>query len=255
MKKTLTTLLTALAMVLVAANVYAAPKKREPNKITVENYLKKLGGIHYPEGIKRIRSIGGAVTGEEDDVDKAYFWLFSAAVGNDNTYNLYVYDNADNYLGFYEVDAAPAECDGGYVLFEMNDDGEDDNDDGESESVGSNFKSINFAFLTPPKRINPGGTPCEFIPAPEPVKEEIPETGTTTGTTRKSDVKKMTGKPVYRAWHVTLGDMVVEVECAILVEERSGMVTIKDGKSGNRATKPLKDFSPDDQQYVKSLYL
>ncbi len=65
----------------------------------------------------------------------------------------------------------------------------------------------------------------------------------------------MTGKPVYRAWHVALGDMVVEVECAILVELRSGMVTIKDGKKGNRATRPLKDFSPEDQQYIQSLYL
>ena len=254
MKRTLLMLLSMVVLAGFVSSTYAGAKKREPNKHQAENVIKAIGGEHYPEGVE-FDDLGRVSTSLDEETEgnyRAYYWIFIGELPDHGGYLVYIFDNSPpegKYLGFYATSLEPAETGKEFISFAVEDQGSDDPKTGRPDR-----KSIDLTAKGPVERLRIagiGGNECKFVPAPEPEEEEE-EPATTTSTSTSSNKKKQI-TPEYRTWHVTLGSNVIEVESAIFVSYKNGLVTIKDGKTGRTVSKPLRDFSKEDQAYLKKL--
>lgn len=257
MKKTFAYILAAAFAIGLISTADASMKKREPDRRDVEKRLKKIGGEHYVEEME-VDDLGRVDTELEDDSAKAYYWIFVGELPDDAGFHLIIYDNEDNYLGFYRVKNEPTECGDGYIAFEIEDTG------GEPDPMTdrTDTKSIRLQGKGPEQRITmstPEGTPAEFVKAPTmeeveaKVKAEREAAAEDSATTTSSKPAPKKLKPEYRSWKVKHGDRMITVESAIFVKYKNGKVTIKNAKNGKTATIPLKNFSEADQKYLKEL--
>lgn len=232
-----------------------AAVERDLDKREVESDLRKFGGEHYFEDIK-IREIGEIETevDEEEDQDgnKAFYWIYSTILPDDAGYRIIIYDNEPRYLGYYDVPLSPINCGEGTIVFEQGDfDLPADPITGDTDTW-----SVEIPDSGPPKRIQIGGNPVSFVAAPtiEEVKEEIKEereAAAAAASSGSSTKQRIT--PEYRSWQINAGGRMITVESAIFVEYKSGQVTIKDGKTGRTKAIPLRNFSEADQQYLRQL--
>lgn len=263
MRKTLASILTVAVVGGIVLSAYASPKKREPDKREVEKILQQIGGEHYVEGMK-IRSIGkieNNIPEEEDKGNiKAYYWVFSATLP-DGGYHVIIFDNTPFYLGFYPSRLSPIECgevsNEGYIKFDQG-----DFDEGEDPIFGgTDYWTIKIPASGPRERVtlkNMEGAPSEFVKGPEPEKEEEVQQESrgamgqslSSGSTKP---QKKRIKPEYRTWHVNFQGRIIEVESAIFVSVENGLITLKDGKTGKKVSLPARDFSDEDQKYLKGL--
>ncbi len=255
MNRTLRFLLASAVIACFVTSSPASPKKRDPDKRDVDSILKKIGDKHYFEDMK-VRDIGMIKTDIDEDQDaggiKAYYWVYSTPLPEDAGYRLIIFDNEPRYLGYYDVLMSPMECNGKYIVLDQG-----DFDQGADPVTGETDRwSVEVPVNGPRKRITAPGPngPAEFVAAPtieevkEQKKEERQEAAEQAGS---SSSQKMV--PEYRSWHIKIGDKVIKVESAIFIEYKGGEVTIKDAKTGRTVTKPIRDFSDEDQKYVKQL--
>ncbi len=262
MRKTLTWILVAVFGIGFALTANAV-RKREPDRRDVEKIMAKIGGEHYPEGIE-VDDLGGVDTDYEDDInDKdeilAYYWIFVGELPDDGGYHLIICDNSPepHYLGYYPLKNRPVECGKGYIAMQVEDVGIEDPITGRMDT-----KSISLTEAGPTKRLSlpsPKGTPSEFVEAPsmeeveakiKAEREEAAEEASSSPSERAASPKL---KPEYRSWHINYGGRMITVESAIFVSYERGQVTLKNAKNGNNATIPFRDFSPEDQAYLKKL--
>jgi hypothetical protein len=235
-----------------AANSPASPKKRDPDKREVAGILKKIGDKHFFEDMK-VRDIGMILTGEEENTDKAYFWVFSTPLPEDAGYRLILFDNVPAYLGYYDVLMSPMECNEKFIVLNSG-----DFDQGPDPVTGETDRwSVEIPASGPRKRITAPGPkgPAEFVPAPtiEEVKEQKKEERQAAAEESSSSSSSQKLEPEYRSWNIKIGEKMIRVESAIFIEYKGGQVTIKDAKTGRTVTKPIRDFSEEDQKYLKQI--
>ncbi|MBN2163459.1 MAG: hypothetical protein JXR25_01120 [Pontiellaceae bacterium] len=257
MKRTLLMLL-SMAVLIGFVSTSHADKKREPKKSRVNTILKQIGGDHYPEGME-LDDLGAVKTTLEDETEgnyRWYYWIFVGELPDDGGYHVIIFDNSPepNYLGYYATSLKPAETGLEFISFEV----EDQGGAPDPKTDRLDRKSIELTAKGPVARLTIpglGDDPCEFVPAPEPEKEETAtaDDSSSSSSSSSSTTKAKKIKPVYRTWHITLGDKVIEVESAIYVSYKNGLVTIKDAKTGRTVSKPLRDFSDEDRKYLQEL--
>ncbi len=243
MKKSLAYILILACSLGFVLNSQAGPKKREPSRSEVKNILKKIGEKHYPEDM-RISQVG-MLRMDSEDTDTAYYWIYCGTI-RDGGYNVIIFNNVPEYLGFYNTQYNPCEVGDDYITFDMA-----DADLGYPDPITdrSGYYSVRLDEKGPPKRITLNG-PVNFVPAPteaETEKKEAKKSST------KDDSSSDKMEPDYRSWKIKVGTKFIEVESAIFVEYKDGKVTIKDGKTGRTVTKPVTDFSDEDKEYLKEL--
>ena len=100
----------------------------------------------------------------------------------------------------------------------------------------------------PPKRITMGGTPIEFSAAPtiEEIEEKLKAE-------RAAAAEEAAASSRQSAKNIKHEGRMINVESAIFVEFKGGMVTIKNAKDQRTLTRPIRDFSDADQKYLKQL--
>jgi hypothetical protein len=256
MRRTLTYILSLAIIIGFAEKSLAAAKKRDLDKREVTSDLRKFGGDHYFEDMK-IRELGGIETDideeEDDGAIRAYYWIYFCELPDNAGYRVIIYDNEPRYLGYYEVTLVPLELGEESIVFDQG-----DSDMGSDPVTGETDRwSVKIPASGPPKRITMG-VPIEFNAAP--TIEEIQEKDKAaraaaaeeaSSSARPSAKKKIT--PEYRSWTIKYGNKMITVESAIFVEYKGGMVTIKDAKTQRTVSRPLRDFSEEDQKYLRQL--
>ena len=212
-------------------------RKEQPNSRAAKEAVEALGEEHYPEKIKikRISSI---------EVGETYYHVYEGKL-NKLGYHIIVFDNYNNYLGFYKSDYAPTneEVEGAIVL-----DSGDVDDDGNPKF-----------FLIPislkkglPENVSIGGIPSKLVkaPLPEGAKTGPPSTGEDPAATNGSEVEDTGPIPEYRDWIILHKGKKLSAH-AIFVKFSAGKVYLKLEANGAEKGFNLNMLSREDQAYVK----
>lgn len=199
-------------------------KKNVPKDNVVEAALTAAGADHFPEKMKVNKT--GPVKLEE-----TYYHAFCGSLKS-GRYRIIVFDNKENYLGYYESEFEPAETEEGAVAL--------DSGDGES------YFYIHFGDDGPKDKINLDGTPVSFV---KNKKQQAKVAEAVAGTEAVSN-EPIT--PEYREWVLINRGQKVPVE-AIYVKQMSNKVTLKKKSDGRSKDFPLSMLSAADQEYVKKL--
>ena len=212
-------------------------RKEQPNSRAAKEAVEALGEEHYPEKIKikRISSI---------EVGETYYHVYEGKL-NKLGYHIIVFDNYNNYLGFYKSDYAPTneEVEGAIVL-----DSGDVDENGEPK-----FYLIPISLEKGlPAKVSIGGIPSEFVkvPLPEGAKTGSPSAGGDTAAANNGEAEDTGPVPEYRDWTILHKGKKIPAR-AIFVKYSGGKVYLKLEANGAEQGFNLNLLSREDQAYVK----
>jgi hypothetical protein len=225
MKKVLGLIISTAVIIGFAITAEAkSEKKNVPKDDTVEAALTAAGENHFPEKMK-IDKTGPVELGD------TYYHAFCGSLKKGG-YRVIIFDNKENYLGYYESEYEPAETEEGAVAL--------DSGDGES------YFYIRFGDDGPRDKTNIDGMPVPFV------KNKKQQAKAAEAT---AETKVVSGEPIqpeYREWVLINRGKKVPVE-AIFVKQSGSKVTLKQKSDGRSKEFPLSMLSAADQEYMKKL--
>ena len=199
-------------------------KKNVPKDDTVEAALTAAGENHFPEKMK-IDKTGPVELGD------TYYHAFCGSLKKGG-YRVIIFDNKENYLGYYESEYEPAETEEGAVAL--------DSGDGES------YFYIRFGDDGPRDKASIDGMPVPFV------KNKKQQAKAAEATAETKVVSDEPIQPEYREWVLINRGKKVPVE-AIFVKQSGSKVTLKQKSDGRSKDFPLSMLSAADQEYMKKL--
>lgn len=235
MKKMRFSVITCIALAISATCLAKNEKKNEPDKREVAALLKEIGPTHYPEKMK-IRSVGPV------KVEPTYYHVFCGEVKKMG-YRVIIFDNKEQYLGYYQSDYEPSEYEEGAILL----------DSGDSDSDGSTvWYSIPIGQKGPAAKIRINGIPISFIKNPN-LQAETKSITNSDGSIAVPKPKSKSGEVIdYRDWKITMKGRTININ-ARFEKFEDGKVHIKNAKNGKIAQVPGSALSNEDKEYVKRI--
>lgn len=240
MKKALKTIMVLAFAAGIVSNVTA--KSERSNKLQkrlVEEHLATLGEKHSPDKMK-VKWIDSIEVGE------TYYHVYKGEL-EDTGYHVIVYDNYENYLGYYKSDYPPTnyEIKGCIAL--------------DSGDVDENSDPLYYKIPIDPEKGLPmklqiGNTPTSFEKSPS--YDEVVKGKSAEGTTgdKAADKTKENGEekivPEVRTWIIDLKGNPVEAR-AIFVKMERGKVYLRLEATGQENGFEIYRLSKADQEYVK----
>lgn len=240
MKKALKIMMVLAFAASIASNVTA--KSERSNKLKkrlVEEHLTTLGEKHFPAKMK-VKWVASIEIGE------TYYHIYQGEL-EDTGYHVIVYDNYENYLGYYKSDYPPTnyEIEGAIAL--------------DSGDVDDNSDPLYYKIPIDPEKGLPmklqiGNIPTSFVKSPsydEVVKGKSAEETTedkATDKTEKAEEEKVV--PEFRTWTIDLKGKPVEAR-AIFVKLERGKVYLRLEATGQENGFEIHRLSRADQEYVK----
>jgi hypothetical protein len=235
-----------------ATNTTAKPERKEvPKARFVEETLEAVGGVHNPEKI-RIKKISSIEIGE------TFYHVFQGKLDTVG-YHIIIFDNQQNYLGFYKSDYPPTnyEIKTCIVL-----------DSGAVDDSGNTkyYKIPISADKGLPPMIVLNVTPVKLEKPPE--KEGAEEGGSEGGAEAGSEGESEGGKdaddaeggskdavetkavPEYREWTITHRGKPLTVR-ALYVKQTFAKVTLKAEASGRVNDFDITALSKADRAYIR----
>lgn len=220
MKKTLSIIITgAIIGMAVTAEAAKREDKNDPKKSYVEDTLKALGEEHFPEKMK-VRKVGSVKT------DSTYYHVFCGALKGGYNYRVIVFDNKQQYIGYYELEYDVSGYEDGAVLINI---------------AASDPAKIRIEDKGPVDNTRIDGVSVKLKKAPEPEKKKSVE----------ANGGANAGKaPEFREWIVTHKGKKIPVR-AIYVSQTFGKVTLRAEASGRESTFAISSLSDADKAYIK----
>lgn len=198
-------------------------REDEPKLRLVEETLEALGDPHCPEKmrIKRITSIA---------IGDTHYHIFQGKLDTTG-YHVIVYDNYQNYLGYYPSDFPPCnEEREGYIVLDSG----DVDENGDAKFIYIPVDPESGVHL----RVQIGSKPANFVKAPE----------------QAGGAKKTAGKdgvvPEYREWNIIHKGKKIPVR-AIYVDQTFAKVILKAEASGTVKEFDITSLSKEDQAYIE----
>jgi hypothetical protein len=227
MKKTFSIAIMVALTMGFAAN--AAEKKNPPkNTKAIEAALKEAGGDHLAEDMK-IGKVGPIKV--EDTFYHAYCGSLKKA-----GFRIILFDNQQNYLGYYLSEFEPVDFEAGAVLL----------DSGESDAEGNpNYHPLRIGKDGPAEQANIDGTPTPFVK-----NEKAEEKKTAEAAAEKEAEAAENLQPEYREWTINNRGQAVKFT-AIYIKQAGNKVFLKEQKRGITKDFPINRLSKEDQEYVK----
>jgi hypothetical protein len=201
-------------------------KKKVPKDDVVEAALTEAGPAHFPEKMKIDKT--GPVK-----VEDTYFHAFCGSLKKGG-YRVIIFDNKENYLGYYESEYEPSETGPGEVLIDSGD--------------GETYYKFKIGKDGPKKKANIDGTSVAFVKNKQLEKKKEAEAAAEAA----EAVANEPIQPEYREWVLSHNGKKIPVE-AIYVKQNSNKVTLKKKSDGRSKEFPLSKLSAADQEYVKKL--
>ncbi len=199
----------------------AREKKNEPDsRKAVAEALKAAGEEHSPEKMK-VRDVGSIKT------DTTYYHIYCGILKGGYEYHVIVFNNKQEYLGYYLTEYEPTGYEDGAVLLDLQD---------------GTYEDIEFSDEGPQSTTRIDGVATKFMKAPE--KKKV-----STLVTKAKEGKEAV-KPEFRNWTITKGSQKLPVR-AIYVSQDFGKVTIRAEASGREVSLPKSKISTEDREYIK----
>lgn len=222
MKKTLGMIMIgALAASMATTAVAKREKKNEPeSKKAVAAALKAAGAEHSPEKMK-IREVGSVKT------DLTYYHVYCGILKGGYEYHVIVFNNKQEYLGYYRTEYEPTGYEDGAILIDLQD---------------GTYEKIRIEDDGPVDNTRIDGVGTKFKKVPE--KKKV-----STLVTKDKEAKGAV-KPEFRNWTITRGSQKLPVR-AIYVSQDFGKVTIRAEASGREVSLPKSQVSKEDREYIK----
>ena len=232
-------LILALAAGMATNTIAKTERKEQPKARFVTETLEALGEPHYPEKIKikRITSI---------QVGDTYYHIYEGKLDTVG-FHIIVFDNQQNYLGFYKSDFAPCnyEIENSIVM-----DSDEVDDDGNPKYFAIPI-DIKKGL---PLKVQLGGTPTKLEKAPEKEGGEEEEAGEGGAEGEGKDPgaaeEEAPVEPEYRDWKITFKGKEMSVR-AIYVKQTFAKVTLKAEASGRSNDFDIPALSKEDREYIK----
>ena len=232
MKKATSIMMATALMAVIATTVVAKQEKENaPRGKAVLAKMKELGEPHYVERMK-VHEMCSLEAGD------TFFHIFTGELKKLG-YHIIIYDNKENYLGFYPTEYEPTEYEEGAVLLDSGD--------------GENFYPIPIGLKGPAETIRIDGMPIKFVKSPSNTGE-VGSAGTKAATTTLAGTETTeeddTLKPEFRTWTIMFKGKPIEAR-AIYVKQEKGKVTLKLESNGKENAFSIYSLSKEDQEYVK----
>jgi hypothetical protein len=210
----------------------AKSEKKNPPKNTkaVEEALTKAGGDHFPEKMK-VSKVGPI------EVDDTFYHAFCGSLKKAG-YRIILFDNQQNYLGYYLSEFEPADYEEGAVLLDSGESDEDGNPD---------YYYLRIGSKGPSDKVSIDGIPSLFVKN-EAAAAKVAEAKASAVSTASSEPIQ----PEYREWILINRGKKVPVE-AIYVKQGGNKITLKKKSDGRSKDFPLSMLSEADKEYVKTL--
>lgn len=229
-----------LALVAGIATTVTAKRERkeQPKARDVEETLEALGAEHaehFPEKIK-IKRISSVQIGD------TYYHVFEGKLDTVG-YHIIVFDNYNNYLGYYKCSFAPCnyQMDNMIVI--------------DSGDVDADGEPLYYPIPIDPEKGLPGkveigGIPTKFVKNPTLEEAEKKEAGATGGGEAAGDAEDGKVVPEFREWTIKFKGQELEVR-AIYIKQTFAEVTLKGEASGKEKGFPINSLSKEDREYIK----
>lgn len=237
MKKTLSMIAVLTMAMGIATHVEAKSERKDaPKKRFVEETLKALGGEHSPAKMK-VKKISSVEVGD------TYYHIYEGELDKLG-FHIIVFDNYQNYLGYYTSDYAPCnnQIEGSIVM-----DSGDVDEDGETMYYVIPIDPKKG----PPGKVSIGGMPSAFVKValPEGAKTGAPSAGGAQAN-GKAGAEDAGPVPEYRDWIIMHKGKKIPAR-AIFVRYELGKVYLKLEANGAESGFNLNMLSREDQTYVK----
>jgi hypothetical protein len=227
MKKIFTLMMVGTLAAGIATNTMAkSEKKNVPKNNVVEAALTAAGAVHYPEKMKIGKT--GPVEFEE-----TYYHAFSGSLKSGN-YRVIIFDNKENYIGYYESEYEPLETEEGGVVLDAGD--------------GESTYTIRFGEKGPREKTSIDGVPVIFVKN----EKQVAKAAEAANAAKAEVASNEPIQPEYREWILINRGKKIPVE-AIYVKQTGSKVTLKKKSDGRSKEFPLNMLSAEDKEYVKKL--
>jgi hypothetical protein len=222
MKKIVNLMIITAFMVSFSGSIEAKSERKNPPKgKVVEQALVAAGTPHFPSKMK-VGNIGSI------KFQETYYHAFCGALENDQ-YRAILFDNKENYLGYYESEYEPIETEEGGLVLDIN---------------GEDTHSIPLEKNGPKKRVKILGTWVSFV--------KNDRTTSVPNTTESDSASIKLVQPEYREWVLINHGKEIPVE-AIFVKKIGNKVTLQKKSDGRSKEFPMSMLSRADQDYVEKL--
>ncbi|MDF7809167.1 hypothetical protein P4E94_17100 [Pontiellaceae bacterium B12219] len=211
--------------------------KNVPDEDAVEEYLEELGEQHWHEDLD-VDKFGSLQVKDPASGKDTYFHLFRAYL--DKKYRVIVYDNNEQYIGFYETPLEPVAVEEGAVLVSSGD--------------GTSYYKLPVTTEEFPRRMRLGLTFANFIKNQQLAKESATETKPASSLNKNGAETEERAGPTYREWTVSVNNQEITFNAVFLKHEGS-RIYLKESKRGLENDFPIHIFSEKDKAYLKNLLL
>ncbi len=199
----------------------AREKKNEPDsRKAVAEALKAAGEEHSPEKMK-VRDVGSIKT------DTTYYHIYCGILKGGYEYHVIVFNNKQEYLGYYLTEYEPTGYEDGAILIDLQD---------------GTYEKIRVEDDGPVDNTRIDGVGTKF--------KKVPEKKKVSTLVTKAKEAQGTVKPEFRNWTITKGSKKLTVRM-IYVSQDFGKVTIRAEASGREITVPKSKISKEDREYIK----
>jgi hypothetical protein len=211
--------------------------KNEPDEDIVVEDLKELGEKHWHKDMD-VDEFGSLRVEDPATGDDTYFHIFFSYLNEE--YRVIIYDNNEQYLGYYKTPLEPVDMEEGAVLVDSGD--------------GSSYYKLPVTTEEFPERMRLGLNFVNFIKNQQLKRESAPVAKAESGSEESADKPANDSEPEYRTWTVSINNKDVTFN-AVFVKNDGPQIYLKESKRGLENNFSYQIFSEKDQTYLKDLLL